>query len=143
MSSRRKSNLQSLADKLQSVCKVARPGRSFHRQVLQLLKGTHHAYTTTFGSTGPFGLTWLGGTCFWSSGMGFLCCIHVHGGSPCLLRRLWRFWLWCNLGHSVAKVQVAPFVLRCHYSAKRAHPRCYDVYGLGALMAGPGGSCPL
>ena len=36
-----KSELQSLAGKLQHACKVVRPGRSFLRQIFELLKGTH------------------------------------------------------------------------------------------------------
>jgi hypothetical protein len=39
-----KSELQSLAGKLQHACKVVRPGRSFLRRVFELLKGTHHAH---------------------------------------------------------------------------------------------------
>ena len=36
-----KSELQSLAGKLQHACKVVRPGRSFLRRIFELLKGTH------------------------------------------------------------------------------------------------------
>ena len=38
----RKTELQSLAGKLQHACKVVRPGRSFLRRVFEQLKGTHH-----------------------------------------------------------------------------------------------------
>ena len=37
-----KSELQSLAGKLQHACKVVRPGRSFLRRVFELMKGVHH-----------------------------------------------------------------------------------------------------
>ena len=37
-----KSELQSLAGKLQHACEVVRPGRSFLRQVFELMKGVHH-----------------------------------------------------------------------------------------------------
>ena len=40
----RKSDLQSLAGKLQHACKVVRPGRSFLRRVFSALKGTHQAH---------------------------------------------------------------------------------------------------
>jgi len=39
-----RSELQSLAEKLQQACKVVQPGRSFLRRVFQLLKGTQHAH---------------------------------------------------------------------------------------------------
>jgi len=39
-----RSELQSLAGKLQQACKVVQPGRSFLRRVFQLLKGTQHAH---------------------------------------------------------------------------------------------------
>ena len=67
-----KSELQSLAGKLQHACKVVRPGRSFLCHIFELLKGTHcdHHHVrinVAFRS-------WHGGTSSWPPGMGCPCC---------------------------------------------------------------------
>ena len=68
-----KSELQSLAGKLQHTQKVVRPGRSFLRRIFQLLKSRDPPHPPPHSIELLFVLTWRCGTSSWSTGMGCPC----------------------------------------------------------------------